>query len=282
MKTIIEIPQEEYFQRPEISSSMLKDFNSHGPWTYYHKYVAKDLPERQPSDSMRIGSALHALICEDHLDILAGNSESAVAITPSFIGVGAAMEDINMRKPKHREYIKDWRKDRPGKIFINSDEFNQVLGMKASVTANPALKPYMERLNSKRTEVIATNVIADMPVRAMCDADFSDVDLIIDFKTTRQHVGIEFAKDAIFKFGYQYQAAHYCDVFNAQRFIFVAIRNFPPYEAVAFEMPEHMISQARIINHDSLRRIAWCQAMDDWHTDGWNEIVDLGELIENR
>lgn len=282
MKTIHEISQSDYFARDEVSNSMMKDFRKCGAWTYYHKYVEKSVKDTKVSDSMRIGSALHALLCEDHLDIMAGNSDSAIAVTPSFTGTGSNMESINLRKKDHRLYMDEWKKKHEGKIFINSDEFNQVLGMKSSVGKNPSTKEYIDRLTADRSEVVATNKIKGVDCRAMCDADFSDEGLIIDFKTTRQHLGIEFARDAIFKFGYQYQAAHYCDVFEASRFIFIAIRNFPPYESMAFEMPAHMIDQARLANYDTLDRIKWCHNMDDWHTDGWGQVVDLGELIENR
>ena len=282
MKKIHEVSQSDYFARDEVSNSMMKDFRQCGAWTYFHKYVDSSLPETKVSDSMRIGSALHAMICDSHLDIIAGKGESSIAITPSFIGTGSNMENINLRKKDHRLYMDEWKKKHEGKIFINSEEFNQILGMKASVSHNPATKEYIDRLTPDRSEVVATNKIKGVDCKAMCDADFSDEGLIIDFKTTRQHLGIEFARDAIFKFGYQYQAAHYCDVFEAERFIFIAIRNFPPYESIAFEMPKHMIDQARLINYDTLERIKWCHNMNDWHTDGWGQVVDLGELIENR
>lgn len=276
MKEILDISQDDYFRLPFLSRTAIKDFSGKGAWTYYHQYVAKDLEPPKTSDAMRIGSALHAIVCPD-VDM-----EDVIAVMPEYIDLGGHQpEKLNRRLKAHREFILGWQELNEDKIHLSPNEMEAVIQMRDSVRENPAIKPWMERLNKKRSEVIATNLVNGMKCKAMCDADFSDEDIIIDFKTTRQHLGSEFIKDALWKFGYQYQAAHYCDVFECKRFLIVAIRNFPPFESMVFEIPESFIGQARLINYQTIDRIKWCHDMGQWHSDGWGQIINMEDVVEN-
>lgn len=276
MKQIHEATANEYFSLPWLSNSALKDFRNEGSWSYYHRYVAHDIEPPKTSDAQRIGSALHGIICEETF------SSSPLAVMPQWIDLGGIQpERLNLRKKAHREFKLEFEESNKDKIILTSKEYDQVVGMRDSVWENPAIRPYLEQLTADRSEVVAINELNGMQCKAMCDADFSDQGLIIDFKTTRQSLGKEFVKDCLWKYGYQYQAAHYCDVFEAKRFLFVAIRNFAPFETTVFEMPEEFIGQARLINHQTIDRIKWCIDMNEWHTDGWGQIVNMEDIISN-
>jgi len=276
MKKILDVSQEEYFALNPLSQSAMKDFRNKGPWSYYHQYVDKVVEPPKPSDSMRLGTALHAVICPD-VEI-----EEVIAVMPEYVDFGGAQpEKINKRLKLHRAWIEDWTELNKDKIVLSPDEMVKVIGMRNSVIRNPAIKPWLNRLTSERSEVVATNEINGWECKGMCDADFSDEGVIIDFKTTRQHLGVEFAKDAIWKYGYQYQAAHYCDVFEAERFLIVAIRNFAPFESMVFEIPSEFIGQARLINHQTIDRIKWCHHANEWHSDGWGEIINIEDVLNN-
>tara|TARA_B100000519_G_scaffold202616_1_gene221550 strand:- start:5860 stop:6675 length:816 start_codon:yes stop_codon:yes gene_type:complete len=268
----LSISQEEYFARPEISNSMMKDFRDKGPWTFYHTHIKRSIRPSSPSDAMRIGSAFHLIMAD--FDVF---SESAV-VTP----VTIKGDPVNMRLKAHREWMAEFREINEGKIVLSPEEMDMVMRMKDSVYANPAAAGYATDLTVERNEVVGIKNIQGMECKAMCDADFSDRGILVDFKTTRQHLGVQFAKDAIYKYGYQFQAAHYCDVFDAERFIFIVVRNFPPYETLVFEIPEEMMGQARMINYQTLDRINWCVSQDDWHTDGWGQVINLEDMINNE
>lgn len=276
MKEILDVSQEEYFNLPYLSQSAIKDFRNKGAWSYYHEHVKQEILPSPPSDSMRIGSALHAILCKD-IPI-----DSVIAIQPEWFPSDPQPERINRRKKAHREYLADWAENYKNKIHLSGEEMTRVLGMRESVINNPAISSWMERLGSDRSEVVATNDVNGLTCKAMCDADFSDEGLIIDFKTTRQHLNKDFIRDAIYKFGYQYQAAHYCDVFEAKTFMIVAIRNFAPFETMVFEVTEEMIGQARMLNYQTIDRIKWCTQMDEWHSDGWGEIINIEDVLNNE
>ena len=277
-KEILKISSDEYFALPKLSNSAIKDFRNEGSWTYYHRYVANSLDKPKESDAMRIGSALHSII---NIDAFSSSSQP-IAVMPEWVDLGGIQpEKLNLRKKAHREFKQEFIDRNAGKIILTPREYEQVVGMRDSIWDNPAIRPYLDQLTADRSEVVATNTVNGIECKAMCDADFSDQGLVIDFKTTRQSLGKEFVKDCLWKYGYQYQAAHYCDVFEAERFLFVAVRNFEPYESVLFEMPADFIGQAQHINHQTIDRIKWCQQMDEWHSDGWGQVINMEDVLEN-
>lgn len=277
-KEILKISSDQYFALPKLSNSAIKDFRNEGPWTYYHRYVANSLDKPKESDAQRIGSALHSII---NIDAFSSSSQP-IAVMPEWVDLGGIQpEKLNLRKKAHREFKQEFIDRNAGKIILTPREYEQVVGMRDSIWDNPAIRPYLDQLTADRSEVVATNTVNGIECKAMCDADFSDQGLVIDFKTTRQSLGKEFVKDCLWKYGYQYQAAHYCDVFEAERFLFVAVRNFEPYESVLFEMPADFIGQAQHINHQTIDRIKWCQQMDEWHSDGWGQVINMEDVLEN-
>lgn len=277
-KEILKISSDQYFALPKLSNSAIKDFRNEGPWTYYHRYVANSLDKPKESDAQRIGSALHSII---NIDAFSSSSQP-IAVMPEWVDLGGIQpEKLNLRKKAHREFKQEFMDRNAGKIILTPREYEQVVGMRDSIWDNPAIRPYLDQLTADRSEVVATNTVNGIECKAMCDADFSDQGLVIDFKTTRQSLGKEFVKDCLWKYGYQYQAAHYCDVFEAERFLFVAVRNFEPYESVLFEMPADFIGQAQHINHQTIDRIKWCQQMDEWHSDGWGQVINMEDVLEN-
>ena len=277
-KEILKISSDQYFALPKLSNSAIKDFRNEGPWTYYHRYVANSLDKPKESDAQRIGSALHSII---NIDAFSSSSQP-IAVMPEWVDLGGIQpEKLNLRKKAHREFKQEFIDRNAGKIILTQHEYEQVVGMRDSIWDNPAIRPYLDQLTADRSEVVATNTVNGIECKAMCDADFSDQGLVIDFKTTRQSLGKEFVKDCLWKYGYQYQAAHYCDVFEAERFLFVAVRNFEPYESVLFEMPADFIGQAQHINHQTIDRIKWCQQMYEWHSDGWGQVINMEDVLDN-
>ena len=89
-------------------------------------------------------------------------------------------------------------------------------------------------------------------------------------------------KEAIFKYGYHFQAAHYCDVFEAKQFFIIAVRNFEPYETMVYEVPPALIEEAREINHDTLRQIRDCRELGTWHSPNWGKVITLEKDYDKR
>ena len=198
-KEILKISSDEYFALPKLSNSAIKDFRNEGSWTYYHRYVNSSLAKTKESDAQRIGSALHSIV---NIDAFSSSSQP-IAVMPEWVDLGGIQpEKLNLRKKAHREFKQEFVDRNAGKIILTPREYGQVVGMRDSIWDNPAIRPYLEQLTADRSEVVGTNEVNGMECKAMCDADFSDQGLIIDFKTTRQSLGKEFVKDCLWKYGY--------------------------------------------------------------------------------
>ena len=274
MKEILKIKPEEYFERDEVSSSMLKDFRSKGPWTYYHTHVAKTVESDGPSNAMKLGSAFHWMMAN-------GSVEGGITTYGDTYPPDGS--PLNLRKKDHREYLALLRVEAEsvGLILISEEELAEVEGMCASVWENAVAHELIAEHDSELFERPCSNEVQGVPVRAMADVDRSEDGIIIDFKTTRRHTTKDFVKDAFYRFGYHFQGAHYLDVFEAKRFVIIGVRNFRPFESIVYDVPKEMIRDARHINHDTLQRIRWCTHANFWHSDGWGEHCNLEEVLNN-
>ena len=274
MKEILDISAEEYFARDEVSSSKLKDFRSKGPWTYYHTHVAKTVDSDKPSGAMNKGSAFHWLMAN-------ADWEDGIAVYgDTYPPDGSA---LNLRKKDHREYMAKVRQEaeEDKMILISEEELADIEGMKASVMANQVARDLIGQVGSTSYEKPCINEVQGVAVKAMADVDMSHRGIIADFKTTRRHTTKDFVKDAFYRFGYHFQGAHYLDVFEAESFVIIGVRNFRPFESIVYDVPKEMIRDARHINHDTLQRIRWCAHANFWHSDGWGENCNLEEVLNN-
>jgi len=260
----------DYFERPEISNSMLQSFREGGSWSYYHRYILKTIEEKYSSDALRIGSAMHNYV-EYMAGGEAGNSDDFVVVLPDFVDG----EPLNLRKKAHRELVADYKELAGNVPCVSPEEMAGVTKMVASMWDNPAAQTFVMSAGPDTSEVVCTNEIQGMPVKAKADLMLGDT--LVDFKTTRHATKRSFVKDAVWKYKYHRQAAHYLDVFEAKKFIIIAVRNFEPYESIVYEVPSDLIKEGRETNHKALDDIKYCSDMDSWHSPGWGSITHLME-----
>ena len=260
----------DYFERPEISNSMLQSFREGGSWSYYHRYILKSIEEKYSSDALRIGSAMHNYV-EYMAGGEAGNSGDYVVVLPDYLDG----EPLNLRKKAHRELVADYKELAGDTPCVTPEEMAGVTKMVASMWANPAAKAITMAAGPDTSEVVCVNEIRGMPVKAKADLMLDDI--LVDYKTTRHATRESFARDAVWKYKYHRQAAHYLDVFEATQFIIIAVRNFEPYESIVYEVPSRLIAEGRETNHKTLDDIKDCSDMDSWHSPGWGAITHLLE-----
>jgi len=260
----------DYFDRPEISNSMLQSFREGGSWSYYHRYILKTIEEKYSSDALRIGSAMH-----NYVEYIAGgetgDSGDYVVVLPDYFDG----EPLNLRKKAHRELVADYKELAGDTPCVTPEEMEGVTKMVASMWSNPAAKAITIAAGPDTSEVVCVNEIRGIPVKAKADLMLDDI--LVDYKTTRHATKDAFVRDAVWKYKYHRQAAHYLDVFEAKQFIIIAVRNFEPYEAIVYEVPGNLIDEGREANHNTLDDIKYCSDMDSWHSPGWGAITHLME-----
>jgi len=259
-----------YFAMPAVSNSAMKCYRNEGPWSYYHKCELRSIDEPKKSDAMRIGSLFHK-----HMECLTTDSRliDHVDTLPTHVDG----DEVNNRKPSHREYLQQFKDDaeKSGKLWATEKEIDQVFRMCETAHENTAASDLLTHSGSHIAEAVCTNKYVGVPVKAMSDLYYPETGVLVDFKTTRCGDSSAFMKEAIFKYGYHYQAAHYCDVFEVDQFFIIAVRNFEPYETIVYEVPPALMDEAREINHDTLRQIRDCRSLGTWHTQGWGKILTM-------
>jgi len=270
---LLDITQNEYFalrgDPPLVSSTMLKCFRQEGPWTYHHVHEANLGEPRVPSASMKIGTLFH--------DFAAHCGAPKWKVIPNTYSDG---EPINLRKKAHREFVGEIQqaaKDE-GTIAVGWEQSEKIIKMYDSVLANKQIAEMIQQ-EAKR-EVVGTGVIEDVGVKGMADVLLDDR-TIIDYKTTSRHTPEDFLQD-IYRFRYHWQAAFYMDLFTGLKFYIVAVRNFEPYEAMMYQIPESLIQMAMRSNRQALTEIAWCRAIRSWHSPGWEGPINVEEGIQRR
>lgn len=258
-----DISPEEYHKLNAVSSGMLRCFSIDGPWMCYHRFITKTV-ESSDSDEKRLGRAFH-------LAMATGDEswrKKYVIIPRQIRG-----QEINLRKPSHRLYVQEIKSHAAmvGLESLYEEELDPLKSMIDSVFDNPAAHRYIGRGNP---EVPMTAMESDtgMAVKALGDIELDDC--IVDFKTTRHSTSNEFVRDAIHK-GYDYQGAHYCDVFGRDKFVIIGIRNKPPYEAMVYAVPPSRLEKARVRNKAVLQKISDCMSLGSWHSIGWGEENEL-------
>jgi len=185
-------------------------------------------------------------------------------------------EELNRRKPSHREFLAKMEFDAfaTGKDFISEEDLEPLRLMVDSVYNNPATRPYVGHGFPVELAGWGKHLETGLSVRGLADVYDAASSTIIDFKTTRHSTANEFIRDALQK-GYDYQGAHYLDVFDCKNFIIIAIRNSPPFEAMVYRVPQHRIDKAKRKNEAVIRSIAACFEFNDWHSLQWGQEVEL-------
>ena len=275
-KDLLNCSSAEYFARPEVNNSSMKCFRQAGPWSYYHNCECRSISEPKRSDAMRIGSLFHK-----HMECLTLGEQliDHCHVLPAEMDG----EPINNRKPAHREYLSTFKEDAENSntVWATEAEVYQVLQMCETSVNSGAAKDLMSNAGTW-PESVAVNRIEDVDVKAMSDLYHPVDGVLVDFKTTRCADSSAFTREAIFKYGYHFQAAHYCDVFEAKQFFIIAVRNFEPYETMVYEVPPALIEEAREINHETLRQIRDCRELGTWHSPGWGKVITLEKDYDKK
>ena len=161
---------------------------------------------------------------------------------------------------------------------VSPSDASKVFQMYKSAMDNTHVRGIVEQ--EAQREVVGIGNIAGVPVKGMADV-WLEGHALVDYKTTSRHTPEDFIQD-VFRFRYHWQAAFYCELLGESKFYIVAVRNFEPYETMLYEIPQHLIESAKVANKQALDDIAWCRAIDNWHSPGWAHGVNIDESISER
>lgn len=238
MKTIkSNFPADQYHAANGISKSgMVKLLKSPA---HYKAYLNE--PKKEPTKSMQIGTAVHTAILEPHL--LSGT----VAVRP---------EGIDGRTKEG----KAWASENEGKILLTQDENADITGMAKSFFSHP----FCQALKGKK-KAIEESIFEELPSGVVLKArpDLWIEDTIIDIKTTEDASEAAFSKTCA-NLMYHLQAAHYLDMADANRFVFVAIERSAPYAVNVIELDSAWIEVGKSLREKAIQILHECSVLDQW------------------
>ena len=289
-RLVVPMTGSEYHARPEISSGGVRCIRNSGEFSYFHAYVARDLPA-EDSDPFRLGRIFHLAMADVHwrqkifvLPLTLMECEELAVIRKSWLGrtrksleVGA---EIDKASPAHREYLDLLKANRQFIEWATEDELSLATEQIQAVLDNPATA-WLADPNLKH-EVCGFYRCprTGLLLKAMADVWYETIDqsLIADFKTTRFGTRRAFGRWACSReVAIHVQVYHYCEVFGAQEAAVVSVRNFRPCEAMFFSVPHWRMQEAKGIHEAALDLIAECSEMGEWHSAGYAERNQLVE-----
>jgi len=192
-----------------------------------------------------------------------------------------AKTKVMTEKPWHgaSTWCKEWMEsvEASGRTVISADDWSDVKAATARLLNEPELGPYVL---SCRKSVLATAHWHDetgiiVPVKILVDLVPPD-DSLADLKTT-ESADPESWERSVSKWGYDYQAAMYLDVWNAatgeNRTVFrhVVSESKPPYEPAGRQLSEEFLRIGRAKYQRDMRRYCECLATGEWpgYNSGW-------------
>jgi len=254
----------EYHAHPAISKSHL-DLIARSPLHYWARFIDPKRIIPEPTQAMRLGSALHTHVLE--LD----KWDHEYAVAP---------DGIDRRLKAGKEAWAAFEADAAGKTVLSRDEADHVMHMGRAILSHPAAAMLLNLPGEAET----THMWMDEPsgLQCKCRPDWltNDGCLIVDLKTTTEDASPQGFRKSIANFRYHTQAAwylqgvEYATGTRPDQFIFVVVEKKPPHAVAVYAADQEMIEIGGQHARRDLMRLAEC------HKDGrWPGYSDEIEMI---
>lgn len=270
-----EIKELDYYKRPELSQSMLKELKK-SPAHYKAKYIDKIVPDKD-TKSLNFGKLYHCLLLEEN------RFDDLFAITP----------EISKISNQYKSWKTEILEKNPNVSFISNKELIHAVSMvnaiKQKHTFN-AIKslpnPVFETPIYFTQEVEIDGVIHKIECKAKPDMYIPPnkvfkYGLCFDNKSSVCAKIDDFSRNTLIKYGLHNQASWYLDAIKSEysldnypEFIFLVQEKEPPFEASFLRCDEYVIDFGRRENQELLTNYMKCNLSNLW-TGYPDDIQDL-------
>ena len=223
-------------------------------------YLAELAEPKEATDSMNLGTALHAELLQP--------------ARASFIY--AVMKKVDRRTNAGKEYAAQFEAENAGKVNINEEQKKALDGMRNSVMFHPAARRLIERATHLEQPMFSTykasTVDHSFKTKAMADGIIEPEGVMFDLKTTDN--AMDFAKK-VRAFRYDIQQVHYQLIganngIAPNKFAFIVVENVAPYGTMVVTLePEKMLRTAEEYKQ-AMEFYAHCHQKQDFNV-GYNE-----------
>lgn len=229
---------------------------------YHGRYVTGELPSREETAAMLLGSAAHCLAGEPEL------FRHRYAVAPQ----------CDRRTKDGKAIWADFVERSSGKSLLTADQMAAAEGMAAAVRSS-SVAPMLWTCEGLHEHTIRwTDADHALPRKCRCDK-LIDSSLIVDLKTADDPTPAAFARKAA-NLGYYRQAAWYLDGLESLTgvrgdFVFLVVGASPPHEVFAYEPDPDDLERADKQNRRAIEELAECYRTGVWLTPGADAITRL-------
>lgn len=247
-----EMSNEDYHATPAISSSAVKLVHNSSILHWKNKVY-------KPSAAFDLGTAVHALVLEPHLDLVVRGPETRR---------GNAWKDAKAEA------------DLAGQLLLTEEDFDQARAMADRIIEHPVGLRMQDENNVNEMSVFVKCPETGLDLKARPDSYWPHKGVIYDIKTTQDASPDGFAREAL-KYNYAIQAVFYKYCLKqagmpAGHFVFVCVEKAPPYAVAIHVLSEEYLDWAHNEMISTLYKIADAEQTGVFTT-GWPEVnvIDL-------
>lgn len=261
---ILDLTNEEYHARSEWSSSQLKLLPKE-PELFGKRYVEKNPAfQFKQTTSTKLGTAVHDIVLE-HTPIVMF-PKSALSASGSKAGSG----------------YKSFVADNPGKVLCKPDD--PILYMVESIRKEPCARKWLDSEGPVEQSMTYRDEVSGLDLRVRLDK-LSDLGaskgVVLDVKSTNKnpYSKREIAR-VIYDRGYYKQAAWYWDAVEQGgvevcAFLFVWVRNIPPYECHVTELDVDVLGLGRVQNIVARHALAERLESNNWKPETFGRVTTV-------
>jgi len=265
---------EEYHANTTHISKSGLDLINRSPAHYYTKYLDPGKVRSQPTEAMRLGTAVHAAILEPH----------EFAKNYFVLDDTKICFEIGGSKPQSTNKYRDWKAEMltalNGKIEISSEDYVRCLRMRDSVHSHGSAKILLEKGVAEQS-IFWNDRDTGAPCKIRPDWLSQNTGYIVDPKTTEDASFDAFMK-SIYKYRYHVQAPYYMDGYlenfgqECEGFAFIAVEKTPPYAVAVYYITSDMevYRYGKLIYKADLKTYAECLKSQTWEAYG-NDILPV-------
>lgn len=244
---------EAYHRHPAISKSHLDQINRSG-LHYWSAYVDPNRENREPTQAMTIGSAVHTHVLE--LD----QWDKRYAVAPT---------GIDRRTKQGKDEWRVFQTAAEGRSILSWTEADQVMKMGRAVWGHRAAAELLGVDGKPEATYMWTDQATGLQCKCRPDYIFADGSTVVDLKTTEDASPRGF-RGSLLRWRYWVQAAWYLHGVEQatgkrpDRFVFVAVEKKPPYGVGVYCADDAMIQRGMEQAREDLEKLAECKAADHW------------------
>jgi exodeoxyribonuclease VIII len=249
---LIEISNEDYHAGPGISKSHLDVIAGSSPLHYWYKYLNPKRVLDEPTDDMKLGTAIHSAILEP--DLFTSN----YVVSPAF----------NKRTKDGKAMFAQFCEENPGKQILLPDDYQTCLAIRDRVHTHPLVSGLM---TGGKTEQSFYTTDPGTGELIKCRFDFlhDSGAYALDVKSARDASPTEFGR-AVANFRYDIAVPWYFDILDLlygevpQHWMWICFEKTEPYAIGVYFAKSEDIARARETAHRDFMKIVSCKQANHW------------------